>query len=129
MFFVPLGFPSSIQMNRTETLTANPASLHSLVLPIPAYRTPFRAWPDTIPGQIGQQTVPNRTPFQWRPKTVRFQPGTLSAFNRNGVRFESEHCPAPIGMGVRFAPEYAFRGWPPQDLGEADRVRPPADSV
>jgi hypothetical protein len=29
---------------------------------------------------------PYRTPFQWCPKTVRHQPGSLSDRNRNGVR-------------------------------------------
>src|ERR1017187_4234368 len=38
-----------------------------------------------------------RTPFQWCPKTVRHQPGTLSDMNRNGVRQKSERCPAEIG--------------------------------
>src|ERR1035437_2326826 len=75
------------------TLTLIPASLH-----------PSWSW---IPGSVGPRSGPARTPFQWCPKTVRHQPGTLSDTNRNGVRQKSERCPTEIGISVRQPPEYA----------------------
>ena len=97
---MPFRFPFSIHPDRTKTLTALPASLHSL-------SRPLRFIADTLPGQTGHRSISKRTPFRWCLKTVRSQPGTLSDINRNGVRFQSEHCPNRIGITVRIAPEYA----------------------
>lgn len=75
--------------------------------PFLACRTPVRSISDTHPVDIGHRSGPNRTPFRSHQKTVRHQPGRLSGFNRNAVRFESERCPTSNRIGVRFASEYA----------------------
>src|ERR1035437_6852266 len=85
------------------TLTLIPASLH-----------PSWSW---IPGSVGPRSGPARTPFQWCPKTVRYQPGTLSDMNRNGVRQKSERCPTEIGISVRQTPEYAMHRTIHKNLG------------
>src|SRR5712691_11895301 len=72
--------------------------------PIPA--SLLSAWLG-FPISVGHRSGPARTPFQWCPKTVRPQPGTLSDMNRNGVRPKSERCPTEIGISVRQPPEYA----------------------
>src|ERR1017187_77880 len=68
------------------------------------------------PGPAGRLPVASpeyRTPFQWGPKTVRHQPGTLSDMNRNGVGQKSERCPTEIGISVRQPPEYACHNFRP----------------
>ena len=72
-------------------------------------RTPIQSISDTHPVDIGHRSGPNRTPFRSHQKTVRHQPGRLSGFNRNAVRFESERCPTSNRIGVRFASEYAAK--------------------
>jgi hypothetical protein len=98
--------------------------------PFPSCRTPVRFISDTNPDQTGHRSGPNRTLIRSHRKTVRYQPGLLSDINRNAVRFESDCCPTSIGLGVRFAPEYACATGQCQDA----RVRPgnprrPADPV
>ena len=85
---MPLVFLFSIpavRWNRgigSGTLAGSPASLHSLAGISGAVRTPFRRNPDTIPVDIGRHSKTARTPFRWRPKSVRFR---------------SERCPTSIG--------------------------------
>ena len=62
-------------MNRAETLTAHPASLHSLFL---------------IPNRTGHPSDPSQKLSDLSPEHCPNQIGTLSALNRNRVRIELE---------------------------------------
>ncbi len=78
---------------------------------------------DTLPIHFGQSSEPFRTAIRWGRKTVRQFAGSLSEFNRNSVRNESDYCPIKIGSLSEFLRNTQ------QPAGLLGRLEPGAEPV